>query len=201
MKKIALLFLMAVTLTGYSQKVTNYWDGSWNNYWNNSQNWSLNHVPTSTEDVVIPNGMPRYPSTSSTDQNIKSLIIQSNAYVRIGASELNVTNDVDVYGEIRMYDTDAVLRCDDITWHSGSQAQTTGDCDIYCYGTWEFSAGADVQLDNGYAAFYGSANQYIRSKDADCYFNDIWVNKSGGKLEHSSQSTATCKIYYCIKGI
>lgn len=194
MKKIVLLILMAVTLAGYSQKATNYWDGSYNYYWHNANNWSLGHIPTSTEDVIIPNGMTRYPSVDSSDETINSLTIHSAAYVKIGAYELNVNTDIEVYGEIDMDHTDAVLRCDNITWRSGSQAQTTGDCDIYCYGIWEFAVGADVQLDNGYAAFYGSASQYIRSKDADCYFNNVWVNKAGGEFAISSQSSATCKI-------
>ena len=194
MKKFLTLFLIMIGLTGFSQKVTNTWDGSGNNYWNNSQNWSLNHVPLSTEDVVIPSGMPRYPSTSSTDQEIRSLTIQSGAYVRIGASQLAVSQDVDVYGEIRMYNTDAQLVCDDIDWYSSSEVQTTGDCEFSVWGYWYNHPGANVQLDNGTVSFRSSDNQYIYSKDADCYFNDIWVDKTAAKLALGSASTATCKI-------
>ena len=194
MKKIALLFLMAVTLAGYSQKATNYWDGSFNSYWHNASNWSLNHIPTSTEDVIIPNGMPRYPYVGSSDEEIKSLNIKSDAYVKIGAYHLSVSNDVKVYGEIRMNHTDAVLSGNNIIWYSGSEAQTTGDCKFRVNTLWEFGTGADVQLDNGYVYFDGSGSSYIRSKDADCYFNNIRVQKSGGTFYHNSASTATCKI-------
>ena len=194
MKKLFTLILFLVATATYAQKATNYWDGSFNFYWHNDNNWSLGHIPTSTEDLVIPNGMPRYPSVDIYDENIKSLTIQSNAEVRIYDQTLDVSGDVNVYGELRLLDGDAVIECNDLTWYSGSSAQTTDGCAFRLYGTWEFAAGANVQLDNGYASFYGSGTQYIRSKDADCYFNDIWVNKSGGLLGLSAQSTETCKI-------
>nr|NQU89356.1 hypothetical protein [Bacteroidota bacterium] len=203
MKKLILLSLLILSISAFSQKVTNTWDGSWNAYWHNANNWSLNHIPLSTEDVVIPGGLTRYPSTSTYEEEINSLTIQSGAYVRIGASTLTVNNDVYVYGEIRMYDTDALMWCDDITWYSGSEAQTTGSCEFVVLGNWEFSAGANVQLDNGKVGFYGNTNQYIRSKDVDCYFNNVYVQKSAGVFGLSSQSTATCTIkgYLTFGGI
>jgi len=193
-KSVLLLAFVIAAFTANAQKVTNTWDGSYNYYWHNANNWSLNHIPTSTEDVVIPNGMPRYPSVSSVDEVIKSLYIASNAYVKIGANKLHVNNDVDVYGEIRMINSDAKLYTDDITWYSGSSATTTGSCTIYVNGIWEFASGADVQLDHGIVCFMGSGDNFIRSKDADCYFFDVWVNKTNNRFALSSQSTATCKI-------
>jgi|GEM_PF-4529759 len=194
MKKLTFLLFMIVALSGFSQKFTNTWDGSSNYFWSNPNNWSLNHVPRGGEDVVIPSGLSRYPGTT-TNVEIKSLTIQSGAYVGVGVTDIIVYDDINVYGSLRLYDDDSRIFCsNDIIWHSGSTALTTGTCEIYCYGTWEFKAGADVQLDSGYAGFYGTSNQYIRSKDADCYFNDVWVNKSAGLLGLSSQSTTTCKI-------
>ena len=196
MKNLFLLILLffLVCSAGFSQKVTNTWNGSINYYWHNINNWSQGHIPTSTEDAVIPSGMSRYPSTGSTDEEIRSLTIQSGAYLRIGAAQLSVSQDVDVYGEIRMYDSDAKLVCDDIDWFSGSEAQTTGTCGFYIWGYWYNHPGANVQLDNGTVSFWSTDNQYIYSKDADCYFNDIWVYKTAAKIALGSASTATCKI-------
>lgn len=194
MKKLFTLIFMIVVTTTFAQKATNYWDGSFNSYWHNNSNWSLGHIPTSTEDVVIPNGMPRYPSVDIYDEQINSLTIQSSAEVRIYDQTLEVIGDIYVYGEILMNDTDARLYCDNITWYSGSEAQTTGNCRIILYGTWEFVAGANVQLDYGVVEFHGTDSQYIRSKDADCYFNNVYPVKTGGLFGLSSQSTATCKI-------
>ena len=94
MKKIFLLILMAVTFAGYSQKATNYWDGSFNSYWHNANNWSLGHIPTSTEDVVIPGGVPRYPAVDIYDEEIRSLTINGGARVRIYDQTLTVIQDV-----------------------------------------------------------------------------------------------------------
>jgi|GEM_PF-3058028 len=194
MKKILTLLLITIGLTGFSQKVTNTWDGSWNAYWHNGSNWSLNHIPTSTEDVVIPNGMPRYPFVGSSDEEIKSLTIYSNAYVKIGAYQLSVSGNVDVYGEIDMDNSAAELSCNNITWKSGSEVQTTGACVFYVSTKWEFDPGADVQMDNGTVYFLGSGSSYIISQDVDCYFNNIWVNKTGATFSHNSASTTVCKI-------
>ncbi|MCF8365251.1 MAG: T9SS type A sorting domain-containing protein [Bacteroidales bacterium] len=202
MKKLFTILLLLTVITVSAQKATNYWDGSFNSYWHNDNNWSLGHIPTSAEDVVIPNGMPRYPSVDFYDEEIKSLTIQSNAEVRIYDQTLDVIGDVNVYGELRLLDGVAEIECDNITWHSGSEAQTTGDCEIIVYGTWEFAAGANVQLDNGRVKFLGTDNQYIRSKDADCYFNNVYPVKSGGIFGLSAQSTAPCKIkgYFTLGG-
>jgi len=81
MKNLITILLMLAALAGFSQKATNYWDGSFNSYWHNDNNWSLGHIPTSTEDVVIPSGMPRYPAVDFYNESIKSLVIQSGAYV------------------------------------------------------------------------------------------------------------------------
>ena len=201
MKKFITLILLIVVTAAYAQKATNYWNGNFNSYWHNNNNWSLGHIPTSTEDVVIPNGMPRYPYVGSSNESIKSLTIYSAAYVRIGAYALNVSGDVIVYGEIDMDNPAADLYCTNLTWESGSTAQTTGDCEFILYGTWDFKAGANVQLNNGRVRFNGSANQYIRSRDADCYFNNVYPVKTGGVFGLSAQSTATCKIKgYLILG-
>jgi len=194
MKNFTFLLLMVISLSTFGQKVTNTWDGSFNSYWHNNGNWSLGHIPTATEDVVIPNGMPRYPSVDFYDEEIKSLTIHSNAEVRIYDHIFKVTGDVIIYGALKILHADARLECNDISWESGSEAQTIGNCDIMVFGTWEFKVGANVQLDEGRAWFYGSNDQYIRSKDADCYFNDIYVQKDGGVFALSGQSSATCKI-------
>jgi hypothetical protein len=48
--------LMTLFFASESFGQTNTWDGSSNSSWNVAANWSLNLVPTSAHDVVIPNG-------------------------------------------------------------------------------------------------------------------------------------------------
>jgi hypothetical protein len=77
---------------------TNTWDGSSSNAWNTAANWSQNHVPTSGEDVVIPNVAtdPRYAVTTTT---VKSITIQNGGnlvFERATAYALIVTGSVTV---------------------------------------------------------------------------------------------------------
>jgi hypothetical protein len=77
---------------------TNTWDGSSSNSWNTAANWSQNHVPTSAEDVVIPNvgTDPRYNVASST---VKSITVNSGgnlAFERATTLALTVTGSVTV---------------------------------------------------------------------------------------------------------
>lgn len=50
------IFLIFFSIT-LSFAQTNTWDGSSSANWNTAANWSLNHVPLATEDVVIPDGI------------------------------------------------------------------------------------------------------------------------------------------------
>jgi hypothetical protein len=82
---------------GLANAQTNTWDGSSSNNWNTSANWSLNHVPLATEDVVIPNNKT---VTVNTDAVCKSFIMESgNQDVTVtisGSNSLTVTEGVDI---------------------------------------------------------------------------------------------------------
>ncbi len=66
---IANLFLMSNAVGQ-----TNTWDGSGGANWNIASSWSANHVPTSAEDVVIPNN---FTVTVNTAAVCKSFTISS----------------------------------------------------------------------------------------------------------------------------
>ena len=194
MKTFISLILILTALAAYSQKSTNTWNGNDNTNWHDVDNWSLGHIPTVTEDVVVPTGISRYPSVYVTNEEINSLTIQSDAFIRIGPRELTIASDVYVYGEIIMYNTDAELHCQDIFWYSGSTAVTTDDCSYFVSGNWKYFSGAEVQLDDGFVFFVGSGSNYLISQDEDCYFNTIWVDKTGGVFGHSASSSTSCTI-------
>jgi hypothetical protein len=54
------------------------WTGTTSNDWHTASNWSSNTVP-STEDVVIPVGLSRYPTISAGEANCSSLTLKSDA--------------------------------------------------------------------------------------------------------------------------
>ncbi len=68
---IILLVALAFGKQGYSQ--TNTWDGSSSVNWNTPANWSLNLVPTTAHDVVVPDGGVRPNITVNTGAVCKSL--------------------------------------------------------------------------------------------------------------------------------
>ncbi len=67
-----LLFLLSAS-SSWGQ-TTNTWDGSDSNNWNTAANWSLNAVPTTLHDVVIPNN---FNVTVNTAAVCKTLVINS----------------------------------------------------------------------------------------------------------------------------
>ena len=78
---------------------TNTWDGSSDANWNTAANWSLNHVPLSTEDVVIPDGITAT-ITINTAAVCSTFTIsdgnQNNTVTISGANSLTVTNGITI---------------------------------------------------------------------------------------------------------
>ncbi len=63
------------------------WDGSSSTAWNTADNWVGGSVPSSSSnDVVIQNGLSNYPSISTTGNNCRNLLIESGAQMTIDAS-------------------------------------------------------------------------------------------------------------------
>ncbi|MEA3443164.1 MAG: hypothetical protein U9R19_00405, partial [Bacteroidota bacterium] len=157
------------------------WEGDVSTNWNTAGNWNDNTVPISTTDVVIPSGTTYSPYINSVNAYANSLTVHSGATLTIGLYDLEVENDVVIYGTIAMDHNNADLYCDgDIFWEPGSQANITANAEFRVYGNWNFQSGANVQLDNGKVWFKGTTTKYIRSYDDDCYFHNVISDKSGG---------------------
>jgi len=92
MKKLTFLFvLFATTILGYSQ--TNTWQGDVTSNWHYSANWSLNHIPTSAEDVIIPDVVGFNPIVYG-DAHCNNLTINSGAHLEV-ANTISVGGDYD----------------------------------------------------------------------------------------------------------
>jgi len=82
MKKNVLLF--CIGLCGFAFAQTNTWTGSGGtNSWSVKENWSLNTVPTSSNDVVIPTGFTVNAASAAT---MKSVKLQGNSTLNISAN-------------------------------------------------------------------------------------------------------------------
>ncbi|MCF8403887.1 MAG: hypothetical protein K9H58_08080 [Bacteroidales bacterium] len=187
---LVILFLLP-TLASFG--VTNYWTGSFNTYWHNNNNWSLGHIPLSTEDVIITTS-GYTPHVDIYDETCNSLNIYFGATLIIDDQTLTVTNTVTVNGNLTLANTLSKLYSSFITWNNASTGSMTGSSVISIARNWEFAAGANVQLNSGYVDFTGTIGSNIISKDIDCNFNHIRNFKSGTYLAHSSSSTTDVKI-------
>lgn len=93
---ITVLFFLAIANNGWGQ--TNTWDGSASANWNNGANWSLNHVPLATEDVVIPNGITAT-ITVNTAAVCNSFTMNGGGTgntIAIGGNSLTITNGLTI---------------------------------------------------------------------------------------------------------
>ena len=157
------------------------WEGDVSTNWNTSGNWNDNSVPNSTTDVVIPSGTLYSPYVNWANAYAKTLTLESGATLTLGEYDLNVYDETHIYGTIAMNNSNADMLCwDDIYWESGSQANITAMGEFRIYGNWNFQSGANVQLTGGRTWFLGTSTKYIRCYEANCYFNSVYSDKSGG---------------------
>jgi M6 family metalloprotease-like protein len=141
----------------------NIWDGSTSTAWATASNWSLNHVPTASEDVEIPSYIARYPIVVDS-RSCRSLLVKSGASVTINTGTLTVANDYTNYGILAMNDLAGNLWVQrDLLFESGSSTNITENAEIYVQSDVEFRAGSSVNMTFGYLEFYGTGNSYFRT--------------------------------------
>ena len=171
------------------------WVGAVNTNWHNSANWSGNFVPDGSIDVVIPSGTPFSPNVYTATGHCKALSVNAGATLNIADRALNAQDNINIYGTLNLNNTSGSLRTyGHFYWRSGSSANITGSATIYVQGNWSFYDGANVYLNSGYVDFFGTGISYIRTHDADSYFNHIRNNKAGTSLSHSPVSTQPCRL-------
>ncbi len=173
----------------------NVWDGSTNNSWGTAANWSLGHVPTAAEDVIIPN-LNSPVIINGSDKVCNNLFLYPDATLTIYNYELEVNGDFTCYGLVDFFDEDAVLRVHgDINWEDGSSV-TISDFGsfkpvIYAYSDWICRDGSDIDLNYGVVDFQaGTGNSWIWIQSPLARFYHIRNYKTGGtSLGLASSST------------
>lgn len=180
----------------------NVWTGDYNSYWGNASNWSLGHIPTSTEHVVIPdNGIP-----CIVDFSLKTcddIDVYPGAVLRIMDETLEVMGNMRIHGEMEINANSATIVVHgNIYWDDGSFIDINYTASAYVprfdvYGTWEYLEGSDVDMTTGIVYFTGSSpsTSYIRTKSANSNFNHIRMEKpSPATVNFSNASTVDCEI-------
>ncbi|MEZ4960186.1 MAG: MopE-related protein [Saprospiraceae bacterium] len=90
------LLVILIMAIGMGQAATITWDGSSSTSWTSAANWSSNSVPTASDNVIIPGGVPNFPFIS-TSVTVKSVDIQEDAKLDISSNgTLNVSGATSV---------------------------------------------------------------------------------------------------------
>jgi M6 family metalloprotease-like protein len=172
----------------------NIWDGSTSTAWNTASNWSLNHVPTSSEDVEVPGSLTRYPAVTSS-QSCRSLLVKTGASLSIGIGDLSIINNYTTYGALSLTDDASYLYVGaDLYFETGSTASAVANSDIYVQSDVEFRAGSNVNLTNGNIYLYGNSTSYIRTYAAASIYHLRCYKNATNICGISAASTATLTI-------
>lgn len=94
--------MLLISLFSFAQ--TNTWDGSSDANWNTADNWSLNRVPRSTDNVAIPNITPQ-PLISTAAAVCNNLTIESGGTLTVGRQNLTVSGTTIISGTITFNST------------------------------------------------------------------------------------------------
>jgi hypothetical protein len=184
---------------GDPARTINYWDGSASTDWHTASNWSLNHVPTGTEDVVIPDGLVNYPEVSGSAE-CNNLLTVGNTSLRILQVTLHVHAVAGLYGLLELdwsgNDQIPILRVDgDLNFHTGASVNVTQENagQIWVQGNVWFNTGSNVSMNRGVLRLRGTGNSYIRT-DVPTTINDLYSGKDSTYLtgfHHESAATLT----------
>lgn len=168
------------------------WDGSSSTVWSTGSNWNTGSAPTSSKDVLIPNGCPRYPSTSAAAGYARNLTVESSASFTVDAYDLIVSSDATIWGQLNMNQATDFEVLGNIMWKNSSTASITSTTsEIYCKGNMVFEPGSDVQFDMGYLEFWGDAIAcFITNKSPNTELYNLRSDMDDGKaLVISGDST------------
>jgi hypothetical protein len=159
-------------------KVPNEWVGAVNSDWHYYYNWSLNHVPTADEDVIITNN-GWTASLYSGDAECNNLTINTGGELDVNDKILTVNGDVIISGQLTMSDGNGSLYCyGNVDWNNNSTANITAYTNIYVEGHWFFNTGANAQLGNSTVHLVGTQDCEIKCKSPTCSLNDLYLGKS-----------------------
>ena len=195
---ISILVLSFVTTIGLA--VTNTWQGDVSNLWNNASNWSLGHVPLTTEDVYIPSGTPHDPDMVVYDAVCNNLTIAFGASLGIYGKQIHVYGYASISGSFYFDDASSFLIVDgNLEWNSGSSVDTwgpgnPGQTQIKVKGDWTFMSGSQVNLLPLRVELNGTSPSVIKCYSSTSSFYRLEICKVGSYAIFSNPSTNAMKI-------
>jgi hypothetical protein len=182
MKKLFVLiavFLLFFAVNRVSAQ-TNTWNGSFNKYWANAGNWSLGHIPTAAEDVVITSAGNQPVTIDFYNQTCHDLTINSGTLVIEDTWDLNLTGGANIYSAMQMNASSRFTVLGYISWRTGSTFTSSSNSVIEITGNWGFLAGSAVNMGQCSVTFTGAGHSSITSGSSASSFGALIHNKSAG---------------------
>ncbi|KAA3616964.1 MAG: T9SS C-terminal target domain-containing protein [Calditrichaeota bacterium] len=163
----------------------NTWEGDVSSDWHTAGNWSSNSVPTSTDNVLIPN-VTTDPLISNNDAACATMRIESGGLVQLGNSkDLTISGDLSIYGTLTSFGTDTITVAGDYE-NNGVLNPSTG--------TFIFN-GVDQSLNSGGTSSTKRFNNLVITGNSSVVLSaqNLQVNKnitidSGSSLDVSSSN-------------
>ncbi len=181
-----------VTLTATSASTVNEWDTDSSGDWNTAGNWSLNHVPLSSEAVLIDRSAGTYTITiSSGTQAVAQLSSEEN--IVISGGSLDIAGDSTINGDFTL-SGGTLQGAGDLTvtgtfgW-SGGTMSGTGTTTIPSGGALNISGASDHLFDTRTINNSGTTTFTATSAgDLDFANGAVFNNLSGGVFDIQSDS-------------
>lgn len=155
--------------------LVNTWTGSSSDSWNTAGNWSVNTVPTTSDNVKIPSGRSRYPEIASGTASCKNIEIVSGASVTVDGGTLRIAGSIDNSG---VFDAE-----------NGRIELVGSTVQAIPVGAFKNNTVRNFELDNNAGASLGDT-----LKITDTYYPTSGKLTTNGKLILKSNSTRTARI-------
>ncbi len=177
-------------------RTVNVWDGSTSRAWGTAANWSLNHIPTSSEDVAIPAAAPREPLIANP-QSCASLGIENGAILTINAAALTLSGDFGCGGSLEMSDDYAseLIIPGNATFGSGGTVSLGFSAEVHIKGNLIFNSGSAVNASGGYFRMYGNGNSQIQVNAPTALMVLASEKDSGYGMTFSAASTQPLTLF------
>jgi M6 family metalloprotease-like protein len=165
------------------------WAGYFSDEWEIDANW-LNGLPTSNDDVEIPNLQYNdYPVIRSTF-TCKNMHISTLANIDLESGSLIITQDFSVNGQVQISGVTGISVFGDTNWEYGSTVNITNPNAFFdVRGDMTFAYGSNVQMTNGRIDFGGITNSSINVYSITHIQNVSSYKSSSAILTISSSST------------
>ncbi len=196
--------------------VPNTWTGAFNSFWHNDANWTLGHIPTVGEDVLLTTAGSQPIKLDFYNESCDNLTINSGVSFEIYGYALNASGTIDNNGTIKFLNAASTVNAGGLTNTGGTVMMANGSFSVAeltdngVYGTWVQNGGL-IELNQtiGYPDINGTitinnGNFTVSDPGSSCYWGfgaAANVTMTGGVLDIISSGIYISSAYTISEGI